>query len=180
MFTIRMKELAYCYKCGTELESRKHEGRERYYCPECSKIRYRNSAPVAGVFVVRDNKVLLIKRGNEPHKGKWSYPAGYLEFDEKPEEGAVRELKEETGLVSSEEELELVTTIHLEHPDKYVVGNAYAVGFDSVEGKVRAGSDAEDAKFWTIEDMRSSVSRIESPKIIEAAEEAIRTVGRQG
>jgi 8-oxo-dGTP diphosphatase len=175
-----MKELSYCYKCGTELESKRHEDRERYYCPECSEIRYRNSIPVAGVFVVKDGEVLLIQRGKEPHKDKWSYPAGYLEFDEKPEEGAVRELEEETGLITSKENLELVTTIHLEHPDKYVVGNAYTVSFDKVEGKVEAASDAEDAKFWIIEEMRSNVSKMESPKIIEAAEEAIRNVDRQG
>ncbi|PSH01300.1 MAG: NUDIX hydrolase [Nanohaloarchaea archaeon QH_8_44_6] len=175
-----MKELAYCHKCGTELESRKHEDRERYYCPECSEIRYRNSVPVAGVFVVRGDEVLLIKRGNEPHKNEWSYPAGYLEFDEKPEEGAVRELKEETSLTADQKELELVTTIHLEHPDKYVVGNAYTVSFDRTEGEIKAGSDAKDAEFLMVEEMRSKVSQIESPKIIEAAEEAIRTVNRQG
>lgn len=171
-----MKELEYCYRCGTKLEAREHEGRERYYCPGCDEIRYRNSIPVAGVFVVRGNEVLLIKRGGEPHKHKWSYPAGYLEYDEKPEEGAVRELEEETGLRAGKEELELVTTIHLEHPDKYVVGNAYTVDFSEVEGDLRPGSDALDVRFWTIEEMRSSISDIESPKIIEAAREALELV----
>lgn len=168
-----MKELHYCYRCGSGLEAREHEGRERYYCPECDEIRYRNSIPVAGVFVVKGDEVLLIKRGGTPHKGKWSYPAGYMEYDEKPEEGAVRELEEETGLRADREQLELVTTIHLEHPDKYVVGNAYATPYEEVEGEIRAGSDADDVEFWTVEKMRSNISDIESPKIIEAARQAI-------
>lgn len=172
-----MKELEYCYSCGSKLEARGHEGRERYYCPGCEEIRYRNSIPVAGVFVVKDDEVLLIKRGGDPHRHKWSYPAGYLEYDEKPEEGAVRELQEETGFSATSDDLELVTTIHLEHPDKYVVGNAYAISFSRVKGELRPGSDAEDARFWTVKEMRESISDIESPKIIEAARQALRIVG---
>ena len=42
--------------------------------------------------------VLLIKRGNEPYKGQWAFPGGFLDEDETLEEAARRELKEETGL----------------------------------------------------------------------------------
>ena len=43
-------------------------------------------------------KVLLIQRGNEPFKGSWAFPGGFLEMDESAESGALRELREETGL----------------------------------------------------------------------------------
>lgn len=43
-------------------------------------------------------KVLLIERGIEPFKGKWALPGGFLKMDETAEEGALRELEEETGL----------------------------------------------------------------------------------
>ncbi|MBQ6771869.1 MAG: NUDIX hydrolase [Bacteroidales bacterium] len=43
-------------------------------------------------------KVLLIERGNEPYKGCWAFPGGFLNMDETAEQGALRELKEETGL----------------------------------------------------------------------------------
>ena len=46
----------------------------------------------------QDLKVLLIERGWEPYKGTWAFPGGFLNMDETAEQGALRELKEETGL----------------------------------------------------------------------------------
>ena len=46
-------------------------------------------------------QVLLIERGIEPYKGSWAFPGGFLKMDETAEEGARRELKEETGLDSA-------------------------------------------------------------------------------
>lgn len=43
-------------------------------------------------------QVLLVERGIEPYKGKWAFPGGFLKMDETAEEGALRELREETGL----------------------------------------------------------------------------------
>lgn len=45
-----------------------------------------------------ETKVLLIQRGNEPYKGCWAFPGGFMNMEETAEECAVRELKEETGL----------------------------------------------------------------------------------
>lgn len=171
-----MKQLKYCWRCGTRLEKREKEGRQRYFCTSCDSFVYRNSVPVAGVFVVKDDEVLLIKRGGSPHRDKWSYPAGYLEYDEKPETGAIRELEEETGLKAEENDLKLVSTIHLEHPDNYVVGNAYAVEYSKTEGEITPGSDAQDARLWGLEDMEKDEEDIESTKIIDAAEKAVRIV----
>ncbi len=44
-------------------------------------------------------KVLLIQRGEEPFKGAWAFPGGFMEIDETTEQCAIRELEEETGLV---------------------------------------------------------------------------------
>lgn len=45
-----------------------------------------------------DAKVLLIQRANEPYKGCWAFPGGFLNMDETTEQCAIRELEEETGL----------------------------------------------------------------------------------
>lgn len=47
-------------------------------------------------------KVLLIQRANEPFKGCWAFPGGFMEMDETTQQCAIRELKEETGLEVSE------------------------------------------------------------------------------
>jgi 8-oxo-dGTP diphosphatase len=47
-------------------------------------------------------KVLLIQRGNDPFKGQWAFPGGFMDMDETTEQCAIRELEEETGLVVSD------------------------------------------------------------------------------
>ena len=54
--------------------------------------------PSVGVVVVRDGKALLIRRGNEPARGRWSIPGGVIETGELLHEAARRELREECGI----------------------------------------------------------------------------------
>jgi 8-oxo-dGTP diphosphatase len=57
--------------------------------------------PIVGVgaVVIDGTKVLLVRRGNEPLKGEWSLPGGAVELGETLQQGVVREVLEETGLV---------------------------------------------------------------------------------
>jgi len=56
--------------------------------------------PVVGVgaVIIKEGKIVLIKRGNEPSKGKWSIPGGHVELGENLKEAVIRETKEETCL----------------------------------------------------------------------------------
>jgi len=56
------------------------------------------TADVVAITRDKEPKVLLIQRGNEPYKGCWAFPGGFMEMDETTEECAIRELEEETGL----------------------------------------------------------------------------------
>ena len=71
--------------------------RERLVCSTCGHVDYRNPKVVVGSVVSRAGRVLLCRRAIEPRRGFWTLPAGYLELDETPEEGAQREAAEEAG-----------------------------------------------------------------------------------
>ena len=58
----------------------------------------RNPIPAVAGVIVRDGKILLVRRGVEPSKGKWSIPGGSVEWGETLVEALKREAFEETGL----------------------------------------------------------------------------------
>lgn len=60
------------------------------------------TADVAVITTEQEPRVLLIQRGNEPFKGHWAFPGGFMDMDETTEQCAIRELEEETGLKVSE------------------------------------------------------------------------------
>ncbi len=94
-----MPEKTHCPFCGKALIRRWTEGHLRLFCTACNAPIYENPIP-ATCLVVPDegDRVLLVKRSVEPKKGWWCLPGGFVEIDETPEQGALRELLEETGL----------------------------------------------------------------------------------
>lgn len=68
---------------------------ERDVCTTCGFIDYVNPKIVVGSVVRHEGKILLCKRAIEPRSGYWTLPAGYLELNETPEDGAIREAQEE-------------------------------------------------------------------------------------
>ncbi|MFP5502108.1 MAG: NUDIX hydrolase [Candidatus Sericytochromatia bacterium] len=94
-----MGRYRYCHHCGTATTPRMIEGRERDYCEPCRRPLYDNAKPTVGVLVTDEaGRILLLKRAIQPYFGCWDIPGGFLEADEHPEAGALREVLEETGL----------------------------------------------------------------------------------
>jgi 8-oxo-dGTP diphosphatase len=87
-----------CPRCASPMVLTDYDHRTRKVCPDCGYVDYHNPAPAAGAVVVKDGKLLLVKRAAEPYRGDWCIPAGFMEWDESPRHCAERELKEETGL----------------------------------------------------------------------------------
>jgi mutator protein MutT len=101
-----------------------------------------------GAVVVDRGRVLLVRRGHEPLKGKWSLPGGLLELGEALTVGVVREVKEETGLTV--ETVELVELLDRIHRDRERVRYHYVIAdylCRVMGGELKAASDA-DAVRW--------------------------------
>jgi 8-oxo-dGTP diphosphatase len=110
--------------------------------------------PIVGVgaVVVHQGRVLLVQRGREPLKGKWSLPGGMLELGESLTQGVAREVQEETGLdVEAIELIELIDRIHKESgPSGERVRYHYVIAdylCRVVGGTLQAASDATGVRW---------------------------------
>jgi len=109
----------------------------------------------AAVFTFQNKraKLLLVKRGSEPFKGKWAIPGGFIEIDEELEDAAARELQEETALVNVP--LEQMYTFGRCGRDPR--GRQITVVFMGIaakgQNKVKGGDDAAKAKWFDIENL---------------------------
>jgi ADP-ribose pyrophosphatase YjhB (NUDIX family) len=135
----------FCIQCGAPLERRFLFGQARPVCPSCGWIYFADPKVAAGVLVEADGRVLLVRRVNEPGRGMWSFPAGFIDANEDPARAAERECLEETGLV-----VETTALLNLvagrEHPrgaDIVLVYTARVVG-----GSLQPGDDADLAQFF--------------------------------
>lgn len=94
-------------------------------------------------------KVLLIQRGNEPYKGCWAFPGGFMDMDETTEQCAIRELEEETGLkVSSLQQIGAYSKVDRD-PRGRTVTVAYLARVDASVAVV-AQDDAAKAKWFPL------------------------------
>ncbi|MFZ5878498.1 MAG: NUDIX domain-containing protein [Chloroflexota bacterium] len=91
-------EVKYCPRCGAEVIRAERFGKLRAACPQCQWIHFADPKVAAAVLVEQDGRVLLVRRVNEPFRGLWTLPAGFVDAGEDPAEAAARECLEETGL----------------------------------------------------------------------------------
>lgn len=147
-----IKDFYFCPFCGTALVGRELEDRKRQCCPGCDFIHYKNPLPTAAGVVIREERILLIKRGIEPGMGHWSLPSGFIEEGETPGEGCIREVREETGL-----ETRVIRLLDVLHVGSNFYGEILVIVYllEEVGGELQAGTDAQDARFFQKDDMPS-------------------------
>ncbi len=115
-------------------------------------------------------RVLLVRRGIEPYKGRWAFPGGFMKMDESAEEGALRELQEETGLQGAYiRQFHTFTAPHRDPRERVITIAFYAlVKMQQVQG----GDDAADARWFAIDEVPQLA--FDHDRILRKAEQALR------
>jgi 8-oxo-dGTP diphosphatase len=141
-------EINFCPRCGSPLEQEFRFGKQRPVCPRCEWIYFPDPKVAAAVLLKKDAKVLLVRRANDPARGLWTLPAGFIDAGEDPVEAAQRECLEETGLKVRITSL-LDVLSGLEHPR-----GAHIVIFyrgEIVSGDLQAWDDVDKAAFFELD-----------------------------
>ena len=115
-------------------------------------------------------KVLLVQRGVEPYKGRWAFPGGFMKMDESAEEGALRELQEETGLEGAYIRQFHTFTAPLRDPRERVITIAYYALVRMQE--VKGGDDAADARWFALDEVPKLA--FDHDQLLLKAEQALR------
>jgi 8-oxo-dGTP diphosphatase len=144
-------DVRYCPRCATELIWRLDGERERPACPACGFVFYFNPVVGAGALVEEDGRVILVRRRVEPKAGYWSLPAGYVEADELAEEAAIREMREETGLLIEIDGMLGVYSFGREpQTGVLLLYSGHVVG-----GELQAGDDAQAVQAFAPDELPS-------------------------
>lgn len=117
--------------------------------------KYRNPALTVDIIIEKDSEIVLIKRKNDPFKGSWAIPGGFVDYGETVEHAAVREAFEETSLHVKLENLVGVYSDPNRDPRGHTVTIVYTASI--IKGSLKADDDACDAEFISV-DKLSSIS----------------------
>ncbi|MEW6010094.1 MAG: NUDIX hydrolase [Euryarchaeota archaeon] len=119
------------------------------------------------VIICPDDCIIMIKRKNNPYKGFWALPGGFVEYGERVEEAALREAWEETGLNIELNQLLGVYSNPNRDPRAHVVTICYMAQF--VSGELKAASDAQEVSKFTLENLLNMELAFDHKKILDDA-----------
>ncbi|MBK7453420.1 MAG: NUDIX hydrolase [Anaerolineales bacterium] len=144
----RNENFKFCPRCGAEVAHEDKYGMVRPVCPQCGWIHFVDPKVAAAVLIEWDGRVLLVRRTNEPFRGMWTLPAGFVNGGEDPAEAAARECLEETGL-----------TVRVTHVLDVIAGREHNRGADFIivyhaeviSGALLAADDADAAEWFARE-----------------------------
>lgn len=154
----------FCPRCGSPLKLAESYGRIRPVCAACGHTVFFDPKVAVVAFVVQNDRVLMVKRSNDPGKGGWALPAGFVDYDEDPQRAAEREALEETGLEVKVDRL--IDVLH--RPDADGLADiVIAYSAQVVGGTLAANDDADDAA-WFAADSLPPLALETTKKLIKA------------
>ncbi len=86
----------FCVKCGAK--ALVQSGEKAFACEACDFVYFHNVATGVCAVIRYQNKILLVKRAEQPALGKWDFPGGFVDYNESNEQALSRELQEELAL----------------------------------------------------------------------------------
>ena len=146
----RESQIKFCPRCGNPVKREERFGKVHPVCPQCEWIYFNDPKVAAAVLVEQEDRILLVRRVNEPYRGMWTLPAGFVDAGEDPARAAERECLEETGLtVRVKRVLDVIAGQEHERGADFVI----AYQGEVLSGVVTPGDDADAVDWFTREDL---------------------------
>jgi 8-oxo-dGTP diphosphatase len=154
------EEIHFCPRCGSPVTCAVRFGRERPVCPQCEWIYFADPKVASAGLIFQETgtpgaevdgrKVLLVQRANEPWRGFWTLPAGFVDAGEDPAKAVVRECWEETGL-----RVKVMVLLDLLAGQEHARGAHILLVYrcEVVSGELKPGDDALGAGFFSLDDL---------------------------
>jgi ADP-ribose pyrophosphatase YjhB (NUDIX family) len=127
----------------------------------CSKTHYRNPCIVVGCIAYHGDRILMCRRAEEPARGLWAIPTGYVECGETLEQAAAREALEETGITLDPDKLDLYNVINMTDVEQVCI--LFRIGLLQ-QPRLRAGPECLEVAFIS-EDQVSSLNLAWQPSL---------------
>jgi len=147
-----LADARFCPRCGRPAEVTFPRS---IACPHCGYAAYFNPKPVVGAIPMDDeDRVILLRRGFDPGRGRWTFPGGFVDLGESVEDAAHRETDEELGIAI---ELGRLVGVYSRAEDRVVliVFMARALGQPQTTAEVRSFAQTElpwdELAFWSTE-----------------------------
>lgn len=138
----------YCIQCGTPLSIAEMFGKPRPVCTACGWIYFADPKVAVAVLISRNGQVLLGRRVNDPGRGQWTLPAGFIDAGEDPREAARRECFEETGL-----DVEIKDLLDVFYGREHERGAHILIVYQAqiLGGQLKASDDVDAVDFFDLE-----------------------------
>jgi len=143
-------EINFCIRCAEPLIMAERFGAIRPACPRCEWVYFTDPKVAAAALVERNETILLVRRANDPQRGLWTLPAGFIDAGEDPQQAVVRECLEETGL-----QIEVTQLIDVLAGQEHARGSHLLIVYQGVvlSGDINAADDVDMAAFFPLDEL---------------------------